>query len=112
MRQRKPSRVGRGPSIRRGMMAEGLMRRRGSVPVVRTRERRGRAVVEVRLGAVQGLVDGVLGHGVAGQGVDVGVRRVVDGVGRVGQHVRRQGRRGGAVAVAVVTMGCTKGDSR
>ena len=62
-------------------------------------------------GAVEGLVDGVLGHGVAGQGVDVGVGRVVDGVGRVGQHVRRQGRRGGSVAVAVMTMGCTEGDS-
>ena len=63
-------------------------------------------------GAVEGLVDGVLGHGVAGQGVDVGVRGVVDGVGRVGQHVRRQGRRGGAVmAVAVVTVCCTESDS-
>ena len=73
-------------------MAEGLMRRRGSVPVVRTRERRGRAVVEVRLGAVQGLVDGVLGHGVVRQRVDVGVVAVGRGVG---------GRRG-VVVVAVV----------
>ena len=75
----------------------------------RVRPWRGRRRVLCR--AVEGLVDGVLGHGVAGQGVDVGVRGVVDGVGRVGQHVRRQGRRGGTVAVAVVTSGYTEGDS-
>ena len=73
-------------------MSEGLMRRRGSVPVVRAQVRRGRAVVEVRLGAVQGLVDGVLGHGVVRQRVDVGVVVVGGGVG---------GRRG-VVVVAVV----------
>ena len=85
-----------------------MVRRR--VPVVGgvgPGRRRGRVLG----GAVEGLVDGVLGDGVAGQGVDVGVRGVVDGVGRVGQHVRRQGRRGGSVAVAVMTMGCTEGDS-
>ena len=38
----------------------------------------------VRVRAVQGLVDGVLGHGVGRQRVDVGVRVVVDGVGGVG----------------------------
>ena len=48
---------------------------------------------------MEGLVDGVLGHGVAGQGVDVGVRGVVDGVGRVGQGVVRDGSGTGAVAV-------------
>ena len=69
----------------------------------RRRGRRGRRVGVVWLRAVQRLVDGVLGHGVVRQRVDlgVGVVVVVDGVGGVGQGVVRDW--GGSGAVAVVT---------